>query len=108
LGEIARISRTAGATPVWLYLYLPQEGGLSEAEVQELSRVARDAGFVTLDFSDVYVGHDLPALQVSESDFHPNAEGHRVIAGRLYEELLGNAELGVPVAAQTTTHEERP
>jgi hypothetical protein len=91
-----------------VYLYVPQDDGFTPDDVEEWADVARSAGFVTLDLFDVYDGHDLSELRVSETDRHPNADGHRVIADRFYQELVGNEELGVPVRTQTTSDEEQP
>jgi hypothetical protein len=52
---------------------------------------AREAGFVVLDLSDVFEGHDISTLWLSEFDTHPNPKGHRLIADRLYELLDENA-----------------
>jgi lysophospholipase L1-like esterase len=44
----------------------------------------------------VYAGHNLKTLQASPWDFHPNAEGHRLIAERFYRDLTEDPELAVP------------
>ena len=58
-----------------------------EAEVAELARRAREAGFVVLDLSEVYEDQEEASLILGGGDNHPNAAGHRLIADRLYEAL---------------------
>jgi hypothetical protein len=92
LREFVREVREAGAVPVWVYLATPERGPGPDAVARMVGQ-ARAAGFVVLDWSDVYDGHDQRSLQVSPWDFHPNREGHRVIAERFYEELTRNPAL---------------
>ena len=85
-GYIAQKARAAGAVPVWVFL--PQvRSGAWEEETAETLRIARDAGFVVIDMSDVYRPHDYTTLCVAEWDDHPNVLGHRVVAERLHAEL---------------------
>ena len=49
-----------------------------------------------LDLSDVYEGRDLSTLTVDVADFHPNAEGHRVIARRLHTAIVGTPAIFAP------------
>jgi D-alanyl-lipoteichoic acid acyltransferase DltB (MBOAT superfamily) len=107
LGEMASRVRAAGATPVWIYLYLPQQDNVSHEDVLALARQAREAGFVTLDLFDVYDGYDLDSLSASLRDRHPNAAGHRVIADRLFNELTSREEFGIPLGPPTSEDQER-
>jgi len=45
-----------------------------------------------IDMQDVFDGYDHSTLVLSPSDRHPNAEGHRIIAGRLFGELSRRAD----------------
>ncbi len=88
-GYIAQKTRAAGAVPVWVFL--PQvRSGAWEEETAEAVRIAREAGFVVIDMSDVYRPYDYTALRVAEWDDHPNVLGHRVIAERLHSELMAH------------------
>ncbi|MDH3208129.1 MAG: SGNH/GDSL hydrolase family protein [Gemmatimonadota bacterium] len=107
LGELARQVGAAGAVPVWVYLYVPQEDNVSSEDVLRLASVARDAGFVVVDMFDVYEGYDLSQIRVSAADRHPNADGHQVIAERFYQELTTNGELGVPLRADLNAETDR-
>jgi hypothetical protein len=96
-GEIVARCRERGVLPV--LVFLPQlRGGEWEVETPEILKAAANAGFVVLDISDVYRGHDFLALRLAEWDEHPNAAGHRLIADRLHAgvrmragELFGGA-----------------
>ena len=63
--------------------------GIGENDAQ----MAREAGFDTIDLSDVYSGEEVQILRVAEWDFHPNAYGHRLIANRLQQELHSHPEI---------------
>ena len=45
-------------------------------------------GFVAINLEGLFDGRDLARLRLRDWDFHPNAEGHRKIADRLYAEIL--------------------
>ena len=89
-------SRAAGIRPVWIHIPMPEERR-DRDRVPMLKRLATEAGFEVLDLDDVYDAHDLRALQVAVWDQHPNAEGHRVIAERLYAELAKRPALLAPL-----------
>ena len=105
LADFASRVRARGATPVWVYLYLPQQDDVEHADVRALERRDGDAGFLTLDLFDVYDGQDLDALAASLYDRHPNAAGHRVIADRLFRELTTREQLGLPLDQPTSEGE---
>ena len=50
--------------------------------------LAKAAGFEIVDLKGVYDGRTWWDLCLSEWDSHPTAEGHRLIAGKLYDELV--------------------
>jgi hypothetical protein len=93
--RIVEACRQHHVRPAWIYLTLPEPSPSREEPAVLVAR-ARAAGFATADWEDVYAGHDFKALQASPWDFHPNAEGHRLIAQRFYRELTENSELAVP------------
>lgn len=86
--------------PVWIYIPTPSLTTAPKAEIDQLAHLADEAGFVVLDLSDVYDHQDLKSLWVAEWDAHPNAQGHKLIAGRLYEELEKNKEK-IPIGLTT-------
>jgi D-alanyl-lipoteichoic acid acyltransferase DltB (MBOAT superfamily) len=94
LGDVyqrfVRSCREHGATPVWFYL--PTLMGIDQEDAGEVAKqheLARKAGFVMLDISDVYEGHQLEALQIGPWDnAHPNAFGHGLVADALYGRLV--------------------
>lgn len=81
--QIVLQCREHGAQPVWMFV--PWLGTyIGETDVIP---IARDAGFLMIDLSDVYKGHDPKTLWVTEWDGHPNAAGHALIAARLEQRL---------------------
>jgi D-alanyl-lipoteichoic acid acyltransferase DltB (MBOAT superfamily) len=81
-GRYVEQSRGRGAVPVWLYL--PEAGAKVSADhLAELTRRAREAGFLTLSLADCYDGHDPEAIWFGAWDHHPNAQGHRLVAEKL-------------------------
>ena len=82
--RLVDVSMERGITPVWIIL--PNlEAPLSESEVAKLIRLAKEANFIVLDLSGIYQDQEIGKLIVAEWDKHPNAQGHELIANRLYE-----------------------
>jgi hypothetical protein len=69
---------------------IPRVGRTKDAKAREtLLAIAKDAGFDrVLDASDAYEGVDPSGLAVEVDDFHPNAQGHALLAERI-DALLG-------------------
>ena len=58
------------------------------AEHERLLHLAEAAGFAAVvDISDAFDGVDPADLAIHPSDFHPNAEGHALLARRLSRAL---------------------
>lgn len=68
-----------------LWVLIPRVGKAYDSESRAaLVAMAREAGFTAvLDLSDAFAGLDPAALAVAPNDYHPNADGHARIAGRL-------------------------
>jgi hypothetical protein len=93
---MAERCRAKNAKPVWVYL--PALDGVPRmADREVLFRAARSAGFTIVDLTGVYDGHDRATLTVDSADYHPNAEGHRLIAQRLYDALMSAPNVLAPV-----------
>jgi D-alanyl-lipoteichoic acid acyltransferase DltB (MBOAT superfamily) len=78
------------ARPV--YALIPQP--LDEPESEEraaLFGAATNSGFTVINMEDVFEPFDEWSLVLNRADHHPNAEGHRIIADRLYRELIDHA-----------------
>jgi hypothetical protein len=84
--RIVETSRANGVLPVWIFVPT-LENPLREETVEHLTQLAQDSGFVVLDLSDAYDHQDLESLVVAYWDRHPNAQGHQLLADRLYQEL---------------------
>jgi D-alanyl-lipoteichoic acid acyltransferase DltB (MBOAT superfamily) len=108
--EIAATARAQGMRPVLALIPTPLDN--REGSVGDMSRAGEAAGFSVVDMTDVYRGHDENTLIVADWDRHPNVKGHRVIADRLYAELLERPELfvpsGGPAPYSTSTRLEKP
>jgi hypothetical protein len=84
---VAADCRVRGVPCVWVLI--PRVGRPVDAdEHQRLIEAARAAGFTAvLDISDAFDAVDPADLAIHPSDFHPNAEGHAILAGRLEQAL---------------------
>ncbi|MEO8198915.1 MAG: hypothetical protein ABI679_00205 [Gemmatimonadota bacterium] len=54
---------------------------------------ARTTGFHIFDVRGIYDGHDPSTLLLASWDKHPNALGHRLIADRLFDEMVADSTL---------------
>ena len=79
-----------------LWVLIPRVGRFVDADHhRRLVELARAAGFTAVvDVSDAFDGSDPAALAIHPSDFHPNAEGHALLARRLAESLWPLPALG--------------
>jgi hypothetical protein len=89
--RIVEFCRQRGIRPMWVYMPMP--GDNRGEEIRALKDLAVQAGFTVVDASDAFAGRDVPSLQVATWDRHPNAEGHRLIADRIYRALLEDPAL---------------
>jgi hypothetical protein len=96
-GRIVAMCREHGVVPIWIYVPLPED--LQEiqrelrAEEHELTPWAKDAGFHIISATGVFEGMDPSKLTLAPWDNHPNAMGSRLIAERLYKELVKRPKL---------------
>ena len=84
--RMVEVSMEKGVTPIWIILQT-LETQFSEPEVSKLIQLAEEANFIVLNLSDIYEDQEVDKLIVAEWDKHPNAQGHKLIAERLYEAL---------------------
>ncbi len=92
LTAIATECRAHGVAPVWIYLPTTDSDSFEAGPfgLDEFRSWAQAAGFATWSLDGLYDGHDMNALWLAPWDRHPNAEGHRVIADRLYAVVREN------------------
>jgi hypothetical protein len=83
--EIVAQSRARGTTPVWIRLPLVIEH--SPPEEIDVTEMAREAGFIVLTMEGAYDGVAPDSIWLAEWDQHPNAAGHRLLAGKLEQAL---------------------
>lgn len=76
-----------GVTPVWIYL--PGiDDPMDATELQDIEKMARHSGFLTLSMEGIYKNHILDSLKLSPWDNHPNVKGHEIIAEDLVKDLI--------------------
>jgi len=80
--DIVKRCRERSVLPVWIFLPHRQDTAPVDA-----ARIATAAGFTVLTLEGYEQGHDPATLRLAEWDDHPNALGHRLIAGALYRRL---------------------
>jgi lysophospholipase L1-like esterase len=84
---VAADCRARGVPCVWVLI--PRVGrNVEPAENRRLLDLARAAGFTAVvDIADTFDDYDPATLAIHPSDFHPNADGHALLARRLAEAL---------------------
>jgi hypothetical protein len=84
---VAADCRARGVPCLWVLI--PRVGRtVGPAQHRRLLDLARAAGFTAVvDVSDAFDKSDPATLAIHPSDFHPNAEGHALLARRLAEAL---------------------
>jgi D-alanyl-lipoteichoic acid acyltransferase DltB (MBOAT superfamily) len=106
-GRIAEVTQGRGIQAVVLGLNAVIDDVPAQIPHLEAIRAAR---LPVIDLFDVFPEAERPALRVAPWDDHPNAAGHRLIAERLYDQLLPLLNSGVLAPRQsreTTTTTDR-
>lgn len=88
--RFAEICRQQGIRPVYIYTPVVHKLEKDIEKETQFMNAAKAAGFAIVDVSDAYENHPVETLRVAEWDMHPNAEGHRLLADRLYQALREN------------------
>jgi hypothetical protein len=105
--HIAAQCRSRGITAVWIFLPVLRDSEINR-ESAGYARAAADAGFFRIDLADMFAGLDWSRLRVSDADYHPNRDGHQLIAERLYTSLMEldvQASFGLFGSQKTTAHQ---
>jgi hypothetical protein len=90
--EIVAACRAHGALPVWVFVPRTDDAGDWYREQHaRLTRIAREAGFQIIDLDGAYGTVDPATLALAPWDKHANAQGHRLLGDRLYEQLIAQA-----------------
>jgi len=85
--RMVAVCRQHGIAPLAVFIPTLARGADGFDAAPSLRPLA-EAGFETIDLSDVFSGYDAERLQLAPWDEHPNALGHRLIADRLHQELV--------------------
>jgi hypothetical protein len=92
--HITEECRARGIVPVWIFLPHTREGTWKEvSETPAMLRTAEAEGFVIVNLTDVFEGHDIDTIRLAEWDQHPNTRGHQLIAAQIYEGLRSKQDL---------------
>jgi hypothetical protein len=83
---------------------------IDEEHLAKMADFARDSGLPVFDLSKAFRGAtDRRTVAVAPGDAHPNAEGHRLLADALYQQIVAEpswqAELGAAASAATARHD---
>jgi D-alanyl-lipoteichoic acid acyltransferase DltB (MBOAT superfamily) len=78
--------RQRGVQPIFIFLGTPGEN-TSQDVIDFHVRLAQEAGFTTINLQNWFENQDLRRMIVEEWDRHPSAEGHKLIADKLYDAL---------------------
>jgi hypothetical protein len=81
--RIVALCREREVLPVLIFLPQVEDGAWRE-ETPDILRIAKEAGFIVFDLSNVFHGQDITTLRLAESDNHPNAKGHQLVASLIY------------------------
>ncbi len=109
--EYARVGREAGIRVFSAILPRPEDVPDEAELIAEQQEMARRAGLTVLDMSDAYEGvEDHSTLWVAPWDRHPNVEGHRRLADRLYRSLMPHLTIDreASAAGQPSRRERQP
>lgn len=88
--------RAQGGVAVYILLS-PTEVNFNEEIAAELKGLAEAAGFLVLDLSKVYENQYRNSLRIHETDLHPNAKAHALVANYLFS-LLSTREENILVS----------
>ena len=91
-GRIATRCRQEGIRPIVVYFPTVSGSGGFRKSTKQMMDLAREAGLSMINLEGVYGRTPPESLAAAPWDAHPNARGHRLIADRLFAELV--AETG--------------
>ena len=91
----AREARLIGATPVIVFLPIPDDLPIDPAVAAGQTAIIARSGAALVDFTHLY-DHERPAdLMVKETFDHSNAHAHALIAAGLYDALASDPAIGL-------------
>jgi len=103
-GRVAGRCREVDVKPFALILPKPENDTGWRRGLKQRMQLAKDAGLTVIDITDAYDAvDDMETLWIRPWDKHPNPQGHRLLADRLYERLTPHLPPGA-----TQPPEQRP
>lgn len=85
--HMAAICSKNSIKPVWVFLPAIDDPVQADEFAKSLG-YAQNAGFVIITLTDIYKNCNLDSIRLSNWDNHPNKQGHRLIAGKLYKQII--------------------
>ena len=89
--SMAAICKNGNAKPVWVFL--PTMRRAAAANHGPMEKLAAKAGFATIILDEPYGGIDPEELKITETNYHPNARGHSLIADSLVRAIVESQEV---------------
>jgi hypothetical protein len=77
--HIAECARSMNALPIWIFVPALDDNQVP-GEDEELARLAAELGFYTLNLNHSFGQISPEQLKIAPWDFHPNSQGHTLIA----------------------------
>jgi hypothetical protein len=85
-------AKSEGILPVWISVPLNEVHASIAKELllpeKKREALAKEAGFVTLNLDGAFNGYRLEQITIAPWDTHPNERGHRLLADKLWTELM--------------------
>lgn len=98
--EIVQACRAIDALPICVLMPLPRGEPTERALRDDLLNTAAEAGFETIDLSNVFAGIRSEALEIDEPGRHSNATAHAIVANALLQQLTSGSPIGVLARAR--------
>jgi D-alanyl-lipoteichoic acid acyltransferase DltB (MBOAT superfamily) len=98
--QIVQECQSIHALPVCIFLPVPSDLPLDRAKASALLRIADEAGFVTVDLSDIFAGYKPNELMLHDIGNHANAKAQALIANALYDRLSADPRIEIQSRAQ--------
>ena len=84
------ICKKHSITPILIFIPELNQVGASNSNLEKIKQYASELEMDLIDLTGVYDNEDILSLNKNRSTTanHPNAKGHKVIADKLYKELI--------------------
>lgn len=90
--RVAACAREMGALPIWIFVPALDDNQ-EPGEDEELAKMAAELGFLTINLNNSFGQIPAEQLKIAAWDFHPNVEGHTLMAKEFIRQLEQNPSL---------------